>query len=946
MTSFGITFSHPWLLLLLIPALALTLIPYFRLSKKYRRTRNRIISLVLHLLVMTLSITVLAGMLFVYTIPNRQNEIILLVDVSATEENAKEDREQFIQRVLKESKYDNYNVGIVTFGFDQNYAVPLTSDVDSVYNQYLNSLNTSKIDVTATNIAAALEYTKGLFNYPETSKIVLITDGKETDEQAAGVIRSVVSQGTSVDVAYVGAPYVGEDIQLTGVQLPDYHVTLYTENEITLELYSNSKLENVNVYLYDNGALNQETGSVTVDLEEGENTVTFRHSFTEEGLHELGFSASYDGENLTSNNQYVTYMDLVVFDKILILEHGNQSAELVKMLNGEENGAASGGEENGGTGEKKTRYDIDVVDIASDKVPTNITELCNYHQVILNNISNAMLQSVQTDDDETTFAELLSVYVKEYGGGMLTVGGEDAYNREDLRGSLYQSMLPVQAQDYSPPVGLVVLVDRSGSMGGDKLEWARAGVSTCLEQMNDRDYLAIVTLDDNPEVVLPLTPVTQEAKIKENILKLETSSGGTTFTNAIDVAGALLLENREKIDKMHIVMITDGGVSGNDEGYIACVEAYYKQDVTLSMIGVSMNKSTEALMKTVTDAGGGTLYPVTDLAEITDAMEIDLAETTIDSVNDYPVTPTVYDIMSPLIQNLQFGENGEWSNKFGVTLGGFYGGKVRASADLVLVGEYSVPLYAQWKYGKGTVGSFMCDLQATAWSSDFMADDNGIQFMRNVVNNLMPVEEIEVKEIVIQSFTEDNYTNHLSIDGKLQQGEYLTATITKMNDLNGGISLNELTDMTEKSRTYYVTEALNAENNYTRCGFIVKEKGVYCIEINKYDANGAWKASLTEYKIFSYSEEYDVMVETDEETLKDQLAKIAEKGNGSLIKELNNPKEIFKGFVTDIEKTFDPRFLFMILAIVFFLLDIAVRKFKFKWISEMVRARKEKKNSQ
>lgn len=36
MHDFQIVFSHPWLLLLLIPALALTLIPYFMLSKKYR----------------------------------------------------------------------------------------------------------------------------------------------------------------------------------------------------------------------------------------------------------------------------------------------------------------------------------------------------------------------------------------------------------------------------------------------------------------------------------------------------------------------------------------------------------------------------------------------------------------------------------------------------------------------------------------------------------------------------------------------------------------------------------------------------------------------------------------------------------------------------------------------------------------------------------------------
>ena len=44
MSHFRIDFAHPWLLLLLIPALALTLIPFFRLTKKFRRTRNRVVS--------------------------------------------------------------------------------------------------------------------------------------------------------------------------------------------------------------------------------------------------------------------------------------------------------------------------------------------------------------------------------------------------------------------------------------------------------------------------------------------------------------------------------------------------------------------------------------------------------------------------------------------------------------------------------------------------------------------------------------------------------------------------------------------------------------------------------------------------------------------------------------------------------------------------------------
>ena len=79
---------------------------------------------------------------------------------------------------------------------------------------------------------------------------------------------------------------------------------------------------------------------------------------------------------------------------------------------------------------------------------------------------------------------------------------------------------------------------------------------------------------------------------------------------------------------------------------------------------------------------------------------------------------------------------------------------------------------------------------------------------------------------------------------------------------------------------------------------------------------------------------------------KERLDELAERGNGVRVQDLEDPKEIFEGFVTAIDKTFDPRFLFMIMAIVLFLLDIAVRKFKFKWIHEIIRDYKKKKNGE
>ena len=165
MFNFEICFERPWWLLLLIPAALLTFIPYFRIKKRYRRTSNRILSVVLHSLVMVLCVALLSGFYVRYYVPNEENEMILLVDVSDTGAGTTEKRDTFVETVIEECAYVNIRVGVVTFGFDQVYAVPMTYEYENAFDAYMDALDTTLPDTTATNIAGALEYAQGLFDH-------------------------------------------------------------------------------------------------------------------------------------------------------------------------------------------------------------------------------------------------------------------------------------------------------------------------------------------------------------------------------------------------------------------------------------------------------------------------------------------------------------------------------------------------------------------------------------------------------------------------------------------------------------------------------------------------------------------------------------------------------------------------------------------------------------
>ena len=934
MSQFRIQFAYPWsgwLLLLLIPAIAVPLILHFKVAKKYRRTRNRIISLVLHLTVMILSVCALSGMIFSYHVDNPDNEILLLVDVSDTEEEVGERRDEFVQAILEDCGYDGLKTGVVTFGFDQVYAVPFGYDTSGMFEAYRNA---DLPDTSATDIAAALNYTASLFSGKGTSKIVLITDGKETDEKASSVIGTIAAQGVRVDAVCVSSDY-DDTVQVVDVVLPDYHVNVGEECTVGVSLKSKAATKNTVIELYDNDLLDKDTATQTLDLPQGSQLVNFRCNFETQGLHELKVRIRQQGDKLEDNDEYFAYIYLEVYNKVLILERfEGESDELVSLLT--TNGA---------------EYEVDVKNLVTgDDIPSDIDTLRKYDQVILNNVSNDDLQIHEGLD------RLLNTYVNEYGGGLLTVGGSEkdnpdaahAYNREDMSGSLYQQMLPVQAIDYTPPVGVIFIIDTSSSMDSgsgastSKRKAAQEGLIDLVRNqvLNERDYFGLMTLDTTYSVVLPLTRFTQQDVIENAIKDGLNSTGGTLYSQAIARARQLLFELKE-VERRHIVLITDGMPAGDDKAsYLdEARNCWETNGTTVSVIGFfSVGSGPYQAMEELTDVGHGRVYATSSkLSDAAQTIHDELSVPELKEVEAKLFNPIVTNSHSNVFNGVEYGTESD-RDAMRAQLGGFYGVKVRDSDYLLLEGEYSVPIYAQWKYGAGSVGSFMCDLSGR-WSSEFMHDDNGRRFLLNLVGGLMPIENIHPRDITY-TLTEGNYFNRLSVDAKLNEGEFVRAEIVPVA---GGdpLSLNTAPETADKA--FYVTEYLTEGNGYSGCSFVIKRSGTYRIVMEKCAADGTVIETLETYKSFSFSKEYDLFAEEEDAPARDTLLSLAEKGGGTLIDDIEDRFDIIEGFELTLGRQFDPTMLFMILAMVLFLLDIVVRKFKFKWPHEIYREHKAKK---
>ena len=383
-------------------------------------------------------------------------------------------------------------------------------------------------------------------------------------------------------------------------------------------------------------------------------------------------------------------------------------------------------------------------------MPKTVEELLAYDEVILCNVANS--------DMPKGFDKILYSYVHDFGGGLFTVCGNtadstaddwqaNAYTRDDMCGTLYQHMLPVEAINYTPPVAVMILIDVSGSMfvpgepdavyEQSKLFWAKQGAEACLDVLSERDYVGVMALADEYTEAIGLTPRTQRDKILQAIEKLH-GPGGTIYSLALEKAGQALMA-MTGVEKKHIILITDGEPAIEDtERYLYMMQKNAEAGITMSIIGMQcVSAAARNMREALVDYAGmkaEDFHDVTDLTRAPLAMRSVLMTPEIKDTNYLTFIPTIHSSTSPITKDI--------SQEDMPTLDGFYGMKAKEGASVVLMGEYT-PIYTQWAYGYGRVGTFACDLNGT-WSADFLSSETGVTILNNIVVHLANMPTVQI----------------------------------------------------------------------------------------------------------------------------------------------------------------------------------------------------------
>lgn len=159
------------------------------------------------------------------------------------------------------------------------------------------------------------------------------------------------------------------------------------------------------------------------------------------------------------------------------------------------------------------------------------------------------------------------------------------------------------------PLNLSLVIDRSGSMAGDKIDYTRQAAQFLVQNLGVNDTLSIVLYNDTVETLLLPEKVQRKDAISQKIAEIKPS--GTTNLSSGWLEGCkLVAQNLDNPSVNRVILMSDGlanrGVTDKAQ-LVTMAQQKFGEGVSTTTMGLG-NDFNEDLMMEMASAGGGAFY--------------------------------------------------------------------------------------------------------------------------------------------------------------------------------------------------------------------------------------------------------------------------------------------------------------------------------------------------
>ncbi len=157
------------------------------------------------------------------------------------------------------------------------------------------------------------------------------------------------------------------------------------------------------------------------------------------------------------------------------------------------------------------------------------------------------------------------------------------------------------------PLNLCLVLDRSTSMQGMRLQQVKEGTRQIIDRLNPDDALALVVFSDRAEALLSSQKGVDKAMAK-SIASTIQPSGGTEMLQGLIAGLKELDKNRSKESVNHLILLTDGQTYGDEAGCLERAEWAGRNQISLSTMGIGSDWNENLLDQMATLSGGTSVY--------------------------------------------------------------------------------------------------------------------------------------------------------------------------------------------------------------------------------------------------------------------------------------------------------------------------------------------------
>ena len=678
--------THPYFLLLL--ALLVALFFSYRKSLLDFSRGQRIVSLLVRAAILILLILSAAGLTALY--PTQEKMFVFLVDESRSiDKNARQVSADYMAKVEAAAGKTPYAV----IPFASNAKRP---SLHGLRDATLETKDTTETPTPSqaelewqngTNIAAAMEPAIAMVPPYYVPHVVLVSDGNET---AGDLLTNAVRAGVPISTVPLPAA-TDPEVQLSELRMPP-QIRQGEPFYVEVVVQSNRKTEG-KIVIYRGGF---KVAEETHPLEEGENVFRFRQSV--ENQRQVEFSAQIDAndDTIIDNNKAEGLVFVGGKPRVLLVESEERFArDLASALR---------------------EQDIEAEVRPPEGIPRTLDELENFEALILSNVPATMLSMRQMD--------LIRSYVSDLGGGLIMLGGEQSFGLGGYYKTPIEEILPVRSdfekEKEKPSLAICLVIDRSGSMGGEKMEMAKDAAKSAVELLTPRDYVSVIAFDSVSYPVVPMQSASAAGSISSQISTIEAGGGTNIYPGMVDAYDQL---SRASAKLKHVILLTDGySEPGDFEGI---TRQMTNAQITVSTVGVG--DADNNLLQNLAELGQGRHYTCDDPQAIPQIFAKETMTASKSAINEQPFVPVIItpteamagvaiDTAPPLL--------------------GFVVTRPKPTSQFILATETGEPLLVWWRYGLGMSVAFTSDAKSR-WAAEWLTWPDFPTFWAQIIRNTM-----------------------------------------------------------------------------------------------------------------------------------------------------------------------------------------------------------------